>query len=209
MDNPFPEIMFCPNPLPADLHIAAQSLADAWINSDHRPRVTSPVLSQWSRLIEERISNEALPLYIRKARRNRGSEIIHVSGRKLVPCDNSVAHWIYALSIAGICPSISKIAEFVCADKIPVAMALPNMEKEVAKYKCSKQPVSLNELGWKICHIDSVGLKSQGELTKFTLEQLVDHFRKYASPNNMFLVPKIWSGLGELPEMIDAARRSI
>lgn len=209
IDQQFPEIKDCPDPLPCDLQVAADALAQTWITSEHRPRVSPNIAESWSILVDDWIASESLPLYVRRHRRNRGSIITHQSGRELVPCDNSVAHWIYALALGGICPPLDKIAEFIKSDRIPIAMAFNSAEKQNATYTCGKQPVSLNKLGWKICHIDSVGFRSRIDLATCPFDSIVSHFRKYVSPANMFLVPKTWAGLGELPAMIQAAQQDM
>jgi hypothetical protein len=38
------------------------------------------------------------------------------------------------------------------------------------------------------------------------LDRLVGHFCFLLKPSNHFLIPKVWSGLGELPEIIDEIR---
>ena len=93
-------------------------------------------------------------------------------------------------------------------DKIPVAMVLPKKESKTAQHKCTKQTANLNQLGWKICHIDPVGIGKKGIFANIPMETLKQHFRKYMSPHNMFLVPKQWAGLGEMPEMIKAAQEA-
>jgi hypothetical protein len=126
--------------------------------------------------------------------------------RFLIPCDNSTAHWAYALALCDIRPTLPQIRQMLGADQIPVAMVFVKEEFKIAQFKCSRQPANLNELGWTICHIDPVGIGYKGVRTKVPIGDLEQHFRKYTSPYNMFLVPKMWSGLGEMPEMIAAAR---
>ena len=64
-----------------------------------------------------------------------------------------------------------------------------------------------NSSGWKLCHIEPVGLGRRGETVELPLNEIEDHFRRLMSPRNMFVVPKNRSGLGELPEMLEAVRR--
>ncbi len=93
-------------------------------------------------------------------------------------------------------------------DQIPVALALEKSEKGVATYKCCLPGRgNLNKRGWKLCHIEGVGLLERKETGELPIEKLEDRFRKLLSPRNMFVVPKDRSGLGELPEMIAAVRK--
>lgn len=169
-----------------------------------------------------------MPLHIRKADGNRGSVVVHDSGRQLVPVDNSVAHWAFALALCGAKPTLSDVRLWIGEDRIPVAMALAKAEQAQATYRrlmptaprragsadaieavvaggMRFAPPSLNALGWKVCHIEPVGI-GRGDIRSLRMDTLTDHFRRYLDPSNMFLVPKAWSGLGEMPEMIDAAR---
>jgi hypothetical protein len=85
-------------------------------------------------------------------------------------------------------------------------MAFADAERQAARYKCGRQEVNLNTRGWKVCHIDAIGIKKPGAVNNLPIGTLTDHFRRLMTPSNMFLVPKIWSGLGEMPEMIEAAK---
>lgn len=150
-----------------------------------------------------------MPLYIRKSKGNRGSVLEHESGRTLVPVDNSTAHWAIATALRGTCPTLADVARMIEGDEIPVAMALGKDERLRARYTCNRNQVNLNTLGWKVCHIRPVGLRSRGDIRTMSLTDLKQHFVDYVSPANMFLVPKIWSGLGEMPEMVRAADEAI
>jgi hypothetical protein len=66
---------------------------------------------------------------------------------------------------------------------------------------------SLNNRGWKLCHIEGVGLRSPTLLEDFPIDRLVAHFKLLLKPSNHFLVPLSWAGLGELPEVIDEIRK--
>lgn len=109
------------------------------------------------------------------------------------------------MALQGWKPSLSDIRGLMARDEIPVAMAFSRAERQAARYSCNRNAVNLNTLGWKVCHIEPVGIKSAGGITELPIEAVLEHFRRYLSPGNMFLVPKVWSGLGEMPEMIRAA----
>ena len=55
------------------------------------------------------------------------------------------------------------------------------------------------------CH----GSGHRGDPCEAPIASIEDHFRRLLAPDNLFVVPKVWSGLGEMPEMIAAARHRI
>jgi hypothetical protein len=61
---------------------------------------------------------------------------------------------------------------------------------------------NLNELGYSVCHITHVGLR-RVPLEERTEVELLAHSLLFLSPVNMFVVPKEYAGLGELPEFVD------
>ena len=85
-------------------------------------------------------------------------------------------------------------------------MVLKKPEAAKATYKCLIGDWSLNVFGWKLCHIEPVRFRSKIDITATPIEDFKAHFVRFMSPSNMFLVPKAWSGLGELPEMIESAK---
>jgi hypothetical protein len=92
--------------------------------------------------------------------------------------------------------------------KIPFAFATKRCEKSPMTYPGTLSAAdNLNKGGWKLCHMDGVGLRSATRLEDFSLERLVTHFRLLLKPSHHFLVPLSWAGLGELPEVIDEVRK--
>ncbi|MFZ5829067.1 MAG: hypothetical protein ACOY3P_03230, partial [Planctomycetota bacterium] len=180
--------------------------ARAWIDSPLRPKLSESAMKHWDRLVDTWIADETMPLFFRHSRGRRGSVVKHRTGRPLVPCDNSAAHWAFARALADECPTLESIKDQMRNDTIPVAMAFGAEERKLAKYRCSRQPVNLNKRGWKVCHIEPVGIGFKCPPEAIGPSDLERHFRNYISPRNMFLVPLVWAGLGELPEMIAAAR---
>jgi hypothetical protein len=83
-------------------------------------------------------------------------------------------------------------------------MALAREERVKAKYRCNRQALNLNELGWKVCHRVGVGEGRPRISEQAPWERICSHFRRFVSPSNLFLVPKEWSGLGELSSVIRA-----
>lgn len=199
----------CPTQLPDLLQAQARRLCEEWIASPLRPQPSKQVHVHWTALIRDWADASSLPLFMRKHRGDRGSEIPHASGRILVPVDNSAAHWSLAAALEGVQPALGDIEKALRNDEIPVALAFKAQERERARYRCMRHRVSLNALGWKICHIDDVGFGGRIDLAEAPIERLKDHFVRYMTPANMFVVPLVWSGLGEMPEMIEAARRAL
>ena len=149
-------------------------------------------------------------MLVRKARDNRGHALLHSSGRVLVPTDNSPAHWSLALAYAAACPSLDDVREMLRADCVPVAMVITTAEKLNARYRCTRQSTpGPNQQGWKVAHIESIGLGYTGRLEDAPLGVLRAHFKAFLAPGNMFLIPKAYAGLGETPEFIAAFGRRV
>lgn len=189
--------------LPVDMIDLIRRLAALWAESPSRPRPTTKACQHWAALIKAWAEDDSLPLYVRKGGVDRGSVTLHESGRQLVPTDNSPAHWAFACAVLGETPTLDDIRAAMAEDRIPVAMVLKGSERNSARYKCllsqAKNPASR---GWKIAHIQPVGLRSRGLL--MGISELKVHFRKLMIPENMFVVPVSYAGLGELPEFCTA-----
>jgi hypothetical protein len=102
-------------------------------------------------------------------------------------------------------PTVSDIQGWFAQDLIPIAMILKQTEKEGAQFRCTRQRISLNGLGWKVSHLDDVGL-GRATIETVPIPQLQEHFRRFIAPGNMFLMPLEWSGLAEVSQMIAAIR---
>jgi hypothetical protein len=190
--------------LPQEMRRAIANLGRFWAGYPNRPRPTQDVSSHWEKLISDWTNEDSLPLYVRKQTLGRGSVLPHSSGRRLIPTDNSPAKWSFALACRGDKPSLSDIAELIGKDRIPVTMALTSREKENVKYRCTLRELQRDIPGpstrWKLGHIDDVGLKVQGSPDNLDIAILREHFIRLMTPSNMFVVPKKYAGLAELPE---------
>lgn len=60
---------------------------------------------------------------------------------------------------------------------------------------------------WKVCHIDPVGFNSNKSIEELDIVAIKEHFKKLASPYNMFVLPKEIGDLGEIQIFIDEQRR--
>jgi hypothetical protein len=197
--------MHCPELLPSDLSSLIESLGHAWAAHPSRPRISAHVFLHWSKLLAEWARAEDLPLFIRKQSNNRGSVVVHDSGRSLVPCDNSPAHWAYVLASKGECPSLNDIRTLLANDSIPVAMIQRTIEHPIAKYHCTlSNEFNVNLFGWKLAHIEGVGLKTRMSISTIPIERLAAQFLSLMAPANMFVVPLAWAGIAEIKVVIQA-----
>lgn len=190
-------------PIDAAMREKIQELGKFWKKSETNPKISEKVLSKWERLIDDWINDETLPIIIRKQTSIRGSETTHDSGRKIVTTDNSFSQWIYCNVLNGNAYSIEEIKDLLKKDNIPMSFAIKASEKEKIKYKKTLGNYSINKRGWKLCHIDPVGLKTKQSLEKIDIQDLENHFKKLANPRNMFLLPLQIGSLGEIQEFID------
>lgn len=198
--------MPCPDPLPDDLAGELVSLGGLWARHADRPRLDVKTARHWDQLVGSWSNDPKLPLLIRKSERGvaRGEMIHHATGREMVLTDNSPASWSYMLAFARETPSIEDVQGFLERDEIPIAMVVDRNMKARSRYRCAKVSVpNPNKLGWKVCHIKKVGLGGRQSVKQRPIRELQSHFRNFLSPSNMFLVPLILGGLGELPQFIE------
>jgi hypothetical protein len=184
-------------------------LAATWAESSHRPRVPLGTIRAWEELLAAWARDERLPLFVRRIRSGRGSVIFHESGREIVPTDNSPANWSLSLALSGQCPTLDDVRALFEADEIPIALALRKAERQSAKYSCTRRGhAHLNDLGWKVAHLEDVGLGYRFDVARAPLTSLTSHFRRFLAPSNMFVVPLHLAALSELPQFIEAVGRS-
>jgi hypothetical protein len=197
-----------PTSLPSEMMQLVVHLAQAWANYSDRPKPRPNVLTHWDELIESWAEDTSLPLFVRKHENNRGSVIAHSSGRQVVPTDNSPAQWAFALAVLGETPTLAEIRNLITADAVPVAMVFKRVERLTARFKCNlRRVINPNDAGWKVAHIEGVGLSTNFSLVNFSETQLLQHFQRLMAPRNMFVVPKKYAGLGELPEFCEEMRK--
>lgn len=181
-----------------------RKIAEDWLISNERPRVDEGVLQAWDRLIEEWAEAQDLPLLLRATGRSRGQPFAHLTGRELVCADNSLANWALSSALKGSVPSLREVHDGLASGRIPIAFALKLRERATARYPGSQRakmdPPNLNTLGWKVCHVLDIGIKSRGSVADLPVERLLAHFRLFLNPRNMFVVPKQHGGVGEMPD---------
>ncbi len=193
----------CPSVLPPDIGKIIHNLGQRWVRSPICPKVKQGVAKQWAILLNDWKNDKALPLLVRKGSAVRGSEIVHASGRKIVPCDNSPAQWAYSLAMSGEVPTIEGLIDGFAADRIPVSFAHKKEEKGHRRYHCTLGAFTVNKKKWKLCHIKKVGLKTRLPLEETDIELLKERFFLLLAPENHFLLPLEWGGIGEAKEFIN------
>ena len=199
----------CPVALPAELEVLVAEFGRGWAASDIRPRPSREVAAAWDDLVLEWSNAADLPLLVRKSNQDRGCEYSHASGRHYISTDNSVAHWSFTLACSGVVPSIAEIRSWVENDSIPIVMIQHAVEKQKAKYHRSLRPeFNVNTSGWKLGHIQPVGLKTRYPVANLPLEKIQQQHRALLAPSNMFVVPLAWSGLAECEAVIRAVASS-
>lgn len=185
--------------------VALRRLASNWRESATRPQITGHDALVWHRLIQGWVEDRAMPLLIRRPRYGRGREVAHPSGRILVPTDDSPAVYLLSLAMEHRRPSRWELQEALETGRLPVAASLTDEERKQARYSGTLEEMdapNLQELGYSVCHISRVGLR-RVPLRERTEVELVAHSLLFLSPVNMFVVPKEYEGLGELPEFVD------
>src|SRR5690242_13538995 len=198
----------CPDQMPPEILRAAEALSVAYAQSQLRPRLALPVLQHWDKLIDDWSEDMRLPLFIRKHSGNRGSSVIHLStGRVLVPCDNSPAHWAMATAFSKGVSITMDILRGVHR-QIPAAMILKATESKTAQFKASLGKYNVSIYGWRLDHIEDVGLNTRTEIDSMNMETLKNHFHLLMKPSNIVLVPTALKGLGDLPMFLSTLKRS-
>ena len=132
------------------MRLLIAQLADIWAQDLSRPKPSVAVLAHWDTLLAAWADEVSLPISVRKAANNRGSVLPHASGRRVVPTDNSPAHWAFALAVLGKTPSLDWVRDQVETDCVPVAMILKGSERAAARFTCTLGRIeSPNAAGWK------------------------------------------------------------
>ncbi len=199
----------CPGEMPPDILAAAEALSVAYAQSPMRPRLDQAVLRHWDDLINAWSEDASLPMFIRKQRANRGRPVKHLATeRLLVPCDNSPAHWAVVTAFdAGIAIDLDGIRQTY--QNVPVAMALSAKEGQTAQFRAVLgRRHCVNTYGWKLDHVEEVGLNARARIEGMDIEALKRHFRLLMKPSNIVLVPAALKGLGDLPTFLDTIKRS-
>ncbi len=177
-----------------------------WRNSQHNPQINDEVLNHWNNVILEWNDDEGMPLVIRKdANKQKGMSITHPCGREIIVSDNTFAIWVYNRVLNNITYSLSQLKEMLYGNEIPMVFMQAKRMTEKATFNKPLGAFSLPE--WKLCHIEPVGFNTNKAIEELSLIDIKEHFKKYASPSNMFVLPKEIGDLGEIQIFIDEQRR--
>ena len=130
---------------------------------------------------------------------------MHPSGREIIISDNSVAIWVYSNVLKNMVFTLSQIKNMLLNNELPMVFMQTKEIKANAKYSKALGADSLR--GWKVCHIDSVGFNTSKKLLDIDIDIIKDHFRRYANPNNMFILPKEIGYLGEVNVFIECQKQ--
>ena len=180
-----------------------EELGKLWHTSLSNPKVIPSILDAWEKVIITWMNDDSLPLVIRKSRESRGSEIIHKTGRRVIISDNSFPQWVYFHVLQGKIFNTSEIKEKLFKNEIPFCFVLKSSTKAMVTHTTTLGKYSLNKEGWKLCHIDPVGLRNNIKIADQNIVILKEKFFALSNPKNMFLVPKEIGGIGEIQEFIE------
>lgn len=183
-----------------------REIGELWRNSKYNPQIDNEVLNHWNSVIIEWSEDEEMPLIIRKdANKLKGISITHPSGRDIIVSDNTFAIWVYNRVMNKITYNLGQLKEMLLGNEIPMVFMQTKEMMEKAKYTKPLGSFSLPE--WKLCHIEPVGFNSNKSIEELSIIDIKEHFKKYASPSNMFVLPKEIGDLGEIQIFIDEQRR--
>jgi hypothetical protein len=188
-----------------DIRQKIKEIGILWRNSPHNPLIDSEVVKKWENLIEEWVADETMPLIIRKETSKRGQAFNHPCGREIIVSDNTVAIWVLSNVLKGKVFTLSDIKELLQDNELPMVFMATKEIKTKAKYTKSLGSYALSN--WKVCHIQPVGFNTNASIEDLEISDIENHFRKYANPNNMFLLPKEIGYLGEIDVFIDEQKR--
>lgn len=191
----------------SDIREKIREIGKMWRDSDCNPSIDDSILLYWDNVIKKWAEDEKMPLIIRKDIRKKGQVFIHSSGREIIVSDNTFAIWIFNCVMNNITYSLSQLREMLFNNEIPMVFVQTDEIRERGKYIRPLGSFSLPD--WKVCHIDSIGFNSRKRLEELDIASIKRHFCKYASPLNMFVLPKEIGDLGEIQIFIDEQKRVI
>lgn len=155
---------------------------------------------QWSKLIDDWINDSSIPLVVRKGISKRGTSIQHPDGREIIYSDNTMATWVFSNVLNGQTLNLCQIKVLLKCKQLPMVFIATADIKKQAEYI---EPLGSYALkGWKLCHIKPVGFNDNQSISEIKMPCIIEHFRNYANPQNMFVLPKEIGYLGEIQEFI-------
>ncbi|HZY36744.1 MAG TPA: hypothetical protein VFE53_08860 [Mucilaginibacter sp.] len=154
-------------------------------------------VATWQSVIHEWIIDDAMPLFVRKGGETRGSLIPNLLERKILTTDNTPAHWVFKnIVIDRNDYTKIQIADLIEAKNFPISFIRKKTEHHtLVGGMVADKNTRLNELGWKLAHIDRIAMKRGN---KITIEDYKDHHLSFLALSNMYLIDKDFSGLAEV-----------
>lgn len=191
----------------ADIREKIKELGRLWRNSPSRPCVSPEILDKWEHLIVEWSECDVMPLIVRKGNQ-RGQELKHSTGRRIIVSDNTFALWVCRNVLDGKTFDLSDIKKMLGNKEIPMVYALSKEDRQKASHTktLGEHALSGSDGKFKLCHIEPVGINSRKPIEEMDICDIVECFKRYANPKNMFVLPKEIGGLGEVREFIDEQR---
>lgn len=174
-----------------------------WRISENNPQIDKEVLNHWKSVIIEWSENEEMPLIVRKdTNKLKGMSITHPSGRYVIVSDNTFATWVYNRVMNKVIYNLGQLKEMLFSNHIPMVFSTA---AENARFTKPLGTFRLPE--WRLCHIEPVGFNTNKAIEELSIIDIKEHFKKYANPSNMFVLPKEIGELGEIQIFIDEQRR--
>lgn len=174
-----------------------------WHDSENNPskNIKKDILDSWENTLNEWIQDDNMPLIVRKETNRKGQSFDHSCGRKIIISDNTFAIWIYGRVLKGEIYTLDQLKNKLFQKEIPMVFMQTAEIREKGEYTKPLGNFSLPE--WKLCHIEPIGFNTSKRLEDIDINDIKEHFKKYASPRNMFVLPKEIGDLGEIPIFIE------
>jgi len=119
----------------------------------------------------------------------------------LIKVDNSPAQWAFSMACDNKTPILKDLVTDLNNGNIPIAMVLS--KSAVYRGSITNSIYNVNKQGWKLAHIDHVGLYTRQPVEDISINKLIEHHKKLLSPSNMFVVPKEYGEIAEIDAFIN------
>jgi len=174
---------------------------------DRAGRRHAPVLAYWDDLIDQWLGTTDMPLFIRKSAL-RFEMHRQPAGREIIFVDNSPAHWCMSCALDGTQPTLDEVRTELQRGKLPVVYAIRNTMKKIARPSTSRgtqsqmSATNLNERGYKVCHIQPVGMNTAAAVESIALDDLARYTRRLLNTAAHFPWPPQESPGGQSSQMM-------
>ena len=172
-----------PEKIPMRITDLIENVGQEWKLFNENNLFEKDILDHWHDLIIAWADDSSLPLFVRNSAKSRGSFIVHKTGREIIYCDNSPAQWVAEKVFMKEKATLDTIRQYINNDQIPFKFASKKDEQKHAKYKCILNN-RLNKAGWKLCHIEKVGLGNQKNISDQDIGSIREKFTLLLDPKN-------------------------